>query len=79
MRDTATWEYLVIPESEREQLAALGREGWELVAVGGDGHEQWLYLKRQAADLRERVTLDQRTHYYRSLGLDPLAAVEGHA
>ena len=76
MRDTAIWEYLVISEAERERLPALGQEGWELVAIGGDDLEQRLYLKRQAADLRERVTLEQRSHYYRSLGLVPSAAAE---
>lgn len=66
----------MIPETERERLAALGREGWELVAIGGDGQEQRLYLKRQEADLRERVTQEQRIHYYRSLGLDPSTPTE---
>lgn len=65
------WEYLVIPEAERDRLEALGREGWELTAAGGDAGEPRLYLKRRAADLRERVTQEQRAVYYRSLGLDP--------
>ena len=30
-----TWEYLTVPETERDRLADLGREGWELVAIGG--------------------------------------------
>jgi hypothetical protein len=66
-----TWDYLVITDTERDRLPALGREGWELVGVGGSSDERLLYLKRQRLDLRERVTLDQRRRYYESLGLDP--------
>jgi len=39
-------------------LAPLGRDGWELAAVGPTGT---LYFKRPAPDFRERITLDQRT------------------
>ncbi|MGH2613682.1 MAG: hypothetical protein ACRDJC_00445 [Thermomicrobiales bacterium] len=67
----AIWDYLVISEDERDRLPALGREGWELVGVGGCPDERLLYLKREGPDLRERVTLDQRKHYFKSLGLDP--------
>ncbi len=65
------WEYLTFPEAERDRLAALGRDGWELVGIGGSGDERLLYLKRGAADFRERVTREQRSFYYESLGLDP--------
>lgn len=58
------WEHLVLREGEgtADELARLGAEGWELVAVvptrvAGDDR---LYLKRLAPDLRRRVTLDQR-------------------
>ena len=63
------WEYLTLPERERERLNALGSEGWELVGVGGDADEGVLYLKRPALDFRERVTMDQRGRYYEALGL----------
>jgi hypothetical protein len=67
----AIWDYLVISEAERDRLQALGRDGWELVGVGGDPDDRLLYLKREDLDLRERVTLDQRRQYFASLGIDP--------
>ena len=67
----APWEYLTVPETERDRLADLGMEGWELVAIGGDGDDRLLYLKRPVQSLRERVTIEQRNRYYRSRGLDP--------
>jgi hypothetical protein len=73
------WDYLVISEAERDRLPALGREGWELVAVGGESADQRLYLKRRVPSLRERVTAEQRAHYYRSLGLDPDGIVGSQA
>ena len=65
------WEYLAIPESERDRLANLGDEGWELVSVGGGPGEPTLYLKRPAASFRERVTLQQREHYLARVGATP--------
>ena len=65
-----TWEYLTLPESDRNRLASLGSDGWELVSIGGDADGRLLYLKRPALDLRERITLDQRRRVYESLGLD---------
>jgi hypothetical protein len=65
----ALWEYLVIPEADRDQLDELGCQGWELVALGGDESARLLYLKRRAPGLRERVTIEQRERYYRSRGL----------
>jgi hypothetical protein len=62
------WEYLTLPEAERDRLGVLGREGWELVAVGGEGAERTLYLKRPLLSFRERVTLEQRSRYYEALG-----------
>jgi hypothetical protein len=73
------WEYLTIREAERAALPALGREGWELVAVGATGGEPTLYLKRAALGFRERVTLDQRQAYYASRGLAPGANDAGRA
>ena len=69
---TATgWEYLTVPETERQCLQQLGVEGWELVAIGGDPGEHVLYLKRPAQSLSARVTTEQRNHYYVSRGIDP--------
>jgi hypothetical protein len=68
---TATWEYLTVPESERDRLDQLGIEGWELVAIGGGPDERLLYLKRPAQSLSARVTTEQRNRYYVSRGLDP--------
>lgn len=65
---TDAWEYLAIPETERDRLAPLGREGWELVATGGHDDERWLFLKRRLPSFRERVTLEQRSRYYAAIG-----------
>ncbi len=55
-----TWEYLVEVELGFEELVALGKSGWELVAVDAGNS----YFKRPALNFRERVTLEQRTQYY---------------
>lgn len=73
-----TWEHLTLSEVERSRLASLGREGWELVGIGGSPEERLLYLKRKGLGLRERVTLEQRSRYYASLGLDPHHQPEPH-
>jgi hypothetical protein len=75
----AGWEYLTIGEAERDALPALGREGWELVAVGGTAAAPILYLKRPALGFRERVTLDQRQAYYAAGGIDTAARGSGRA
>jgi len=62
------WEYLTVEESDAGDLSSLGRQGWELAGVSGDR----LYFKRPAMSFRERVTLDQKRHYYGLLGV-PLA------
>ena len=67
----ATWEYLTIPERERYQLSELGKEGWELVGLGGSSDDWLLYLKRPGQNFRERVTFEQRTRYYEAVGRDP--------
>ncbi len=66
-----TWEYLTLPETERDRLPQLGMEGWELVAIGGGPGERLLYLKRPAENFAARVTTEQRNRYYVSRGLDP--------
>jgi hypothetical protein len=66
------WEYLSIAEQEAGDLNALGDQGWELVGVS-DGR---LYFKRPIVSFRERVTLDQKQHYYAMLGV-PLEAEKG--
>ena len=73
------WDYLTLPEQQRERLAELGRDGWELVGVGGDADYRLLYLKRPALSFRERVTLDQRHRYFDSFGLDPSPHADGNA
>ena len=65
------WEYLAIPEKDRDRLSELGLTGWELVAIGGSAEDQLLYLKRPAPNLRERATIEQRSRYYESLGFVP--------
>ncbi|MFT4041295.1 MAG: hypothetical protein QM692_24145 [Thermomicrobiales bacterium] len=57
------WEYLILGRGEASRLTALGREGWELVAVtdGPEGGE--LFLKRPLPSFREQITLDQRESY----------------
>ena len=57
----AAWEYLTVPETERDRLADLGMESWELVAIGGGPAESFA----------ARVTTEQRNRYYLSRGLDP--------
>ena len=66
-----TWEYLTLPETERDRLPNLGIEGWELVAIGGGPDDLLLYLKRPVQSLSSRVTTEQRNRYYLSRGLDP--------
>ena len=67
---SGTWEYLTVPETERDRLTDLGMEGWELVAIGGGPDDRLLYLKRPAQSLKARVTTEQRNRYYASRGLD---------
>jgi hypothetical protein len=76
---TATWEYLTLPETERDRLPQLGMEGWELVAIGGAPDARLLYFKRPAQSLSARVTTEQRDRYYASRGLDPQRSPERDA
>jgi D-ribose pyranase len=61
---TTRWQYLRL--SQPPDLEALGRDGWELVALRG---EEWIF-KRPEADPAERFTREQREA--------ALADVEGH-
>lgn len=57
-----TWEYL--ETFEPQDLPRLGREGWELAAaVPVAGHLKYL-LKRPAADLKHRFSLEQIDAYF---------------
>ena len=55
MGSTATgtnWEYHDSREPSEIAWSDLGREGWELVAIGGGPEERLLYLKRPVAEPR---------------------------
>ncbi len=52
-----TWEYL--ETFKPEDLPRLGREGWELVAATPVAGEIKYLLKRPAADLKHRFSLEQ--------------------
>jgi hypothetical protein len=71
------WEYH--KSRDEEELEALGREGWELVAVlpGSQGADPILYFKRPAPDFRERVTLDQKRRYYNLMGIEAATQDDG--
>jgi len=73
----AAWEYFTIRNDD--ELNALGREGWELVAVRPDesGGGATFYLKRPGHDFRERVTLEQKRYYYKLMGIQPSDDGEG--
>ena len=66
------WEYHTTQDAAA--LPALGQAGWELagVAPGPDGAPVF-YLKRPAPDFRERITLEQKAHYYTLLSIRPAA------
>lgn len=52
------WEYKIVYGTEN--LASLGKQGWELVSVVlAEGAEK-LYFKRPLPSIREQITLDQR-------------------
>ncbi|HMA35954.1 MAG TPA: hypothetical protein VKY74_15935 [Chloroflexia bacterium] len=64
-----TWEYC--QSQDFGELEALGRGGWELVAVlpAPPPGTAIFYLKRARPDFRERVTEDQRRRYFGLLGI----------
>ena len=64
------WEYRVEMAIQIEKLNALGADGWELAGVDERDRTKFIF-KRSVQTFVERVTLEQRAHYYESLGLDP--------
>ena len=54
------WEYRAEPAPGIGHLNELGARGWELVGI----EDGVFYLKRPALNFRDRVTLDQKRHYY---------------
>lgn len=60
------WEYRWLDATDDARLASLGARGWEVVATSADTTR--LLLKRARPTFRERVTLDQKRHVYRSAG-----------
>lgn len=68
------WEYRSLAAADSVpaldlHLDALGRDGWELVAVLPVDGTPTLYFKRPGPDFLERVTLDQKRALYARLGL----------
>ncbi len=65
-----TWEYLTVDALDpKVDLAALGREGWELVGSFADNAVPMLCFKRQGLDFRERVTIEQKRRAYEERGI----------
>ena len=62
-----SWDYQWLDAREESRLASLGERGWEVVAASADASR--LLLKRAKPAFRERVTLDQKRHVYRSAGV----------
>ena len=65
-----SWEYRVEMAIQIEKLNELGAAGWELAGVDERDGTRFIF-KRPARSFTERVTLEQRAHYYQSLGLIP--------
>lgn len=55
-----TWEYRCSGLLAEPELNKLGRDGWELTGVTTGV----LFFKRPLPSFKERVTLEQRAHYY---------------
>lgn len=66
------WEYHVEPKPQFSgvRLNDLGALGWELTGIAGVAGDIYIFRK-PAQSFVERITLEQRQKYYRSLGLDP--------
>ena len=67
---TPRWEYRFEASIPIKKLQELGDQGWELAGVDERQATKFIF-KRPALTFVERVTLEQRSTYYRSLGLDP--------
>jgi hypothetical protein len=61
--ERTTWEYRRTGPLSNAELNELGADAWELVGVAAGE----LYFKRPGMSFKERVTLEQRAHYYASL------------
>jgi hypothetical protein len=55
-----TWEYRAESGVAVDQLNALGRDGWELIAIDAGV----FYFKRPGLSFREHVTHDQRERVF---------------
>lgn len=76
--ETQAWEYLTAAANPAHDLAALGREGWELVVTANDPHGT-LYFRRPGLTFRERITLEQRRAVYEQAGRTPPQDLPEHA
>ncbi len=76
-RETQTWEYLTAAADPAPDLAALGRDGWELVTTTRDPRGT-LYFRRPGLNFRERVTMEQRRHVYEQAGRMPSQNLPGN-
>lgn len=54
------WEYLTCRSFDEVEMASLGLEGWELVAVTVTDGTESFYYKRPAPSVSETITLEQR-------------------
>ena len=63
-----TWDYHLESAPDGARLAVLGGEGWELVAIDPK-HGRYVF-KRPRPSFRDRVTLEQKSRYYRLWGID---------
>ena len=61
------WDYRWLDAADEARLTSLGERGWDVVGVSADTTR--LLLKRAKPTFRERVTLDQKRHVYRSAGI----------
>ena len=62
------WDYQWLDATDNSRLASLGERGWEVV-LAALAHSNHLLLRRAKPTFRERVTLDQKRHVYRSAGV----------
>jgi len=67
------WEYR--QSRDFADLTVLGQAGWELVAAlpATASAATTFYLKRPVPGWRERITGEQKQHYYEQQGITPAA------